>query len=146
VTAEGEIANVIGLFVHLLDDGRFDGLGQLLTEDAVLEVSGYTITGRDKVVRAAARSQPSRAGRHFVGSPVISLKDEDHALSWTDMMVVLPAVSGFEITYIGRYYDQFLRNIGDGRWRIFYRALVAAGEAPPAAAESELRPFSPRGQ
>ena len=145
-----EIAQLRARYCHYLDDGRWDDLVELFTEDGSF-VGLSTATGRDQLRTFFAGLQQGalQAWWHFSSNETIDL-DGDRATgeTWLDQPCV---VDGQAHIAAGRYADRMTR-CTDGRWRFeerkvsfFFWSPVDQGWAPgefsyaPASAAADPR-------
>ncbi|MGE0308721.1 MAG: nuclear transport factor 2 family protein [Acidimicrobiia bacterium] len=128
------IRQTISLYCQLLDDQRYEELGQLFAPDAVLFWEGTTTTGREQIVTDLPGTQlPLGSSRHLPYGPVMRV-DGDSAAVWTDVMVTVhppdaPAFPG----WVGRYHQRFSRI--DGRWLIAAHIALGIGDTAPDGVE-----------
>lgn len=145
-----EIGQLRALYCQYLDDGRWDELVDLFTEDGSF-VGLSTATGRDALRRffPALQEGSLQAWWHFSSNETIYL-DGDRATgeTWLDQPCVVddrPHIAA------GRYVDR-MRRCFDGRWRFeerkvsfFFWSPAETGWAPgrfdyaPAALAADSR-------
>lgn len=129
----------IALYAQLLDDQRFEDIGELFCKDGVLPWAEHVFRGREEIVKGLPKTQPPTPGgiKHFVFSPVIDIDGQD-AYAWSDVIVSLvPAEGPAEMSFVGRYHDRY--RFEEGAWRILSHVTVQTGAAIP---EGELLPPS----
>ncbi len=125
------IRRTIALYAQLLDDRRFDEIGQLFCKDGVLPWAGQTFRGREAIVRGLPGTQPPtpHSIKHFVFSPVIDIEG-DEAAAWSDVIVSLVPKEGPAVmSFVGRYHDRLRHE--DGRWRYISHITVQTGGPVP---------------
>lgn len=128
--------DVITRYTHLYDAGVANGLGELFTEDAVMEtvpqpsmpVPGYPFPalGRGAIVEALCGFQATFADvrrRHLADAPTLTLVDDDRLHSVASFAVIHSAAgASTEIVGAGCYEDEIVRE-SDGHWRIHHRVV-----------------------
>ena len=115
------IRAVIFRHAQCLDDGRFDDLPALYTEDAELATAAKSWTGARVIVKVLTKAQPpERRGKHCCVNTVIDVHDDGTTVAATDYVFIGPdkTVSAF-----GRYVDTMLEV--DGAWLIRQRRIEA---------------------
>jgi hypothetical protein len=125
------IRRTIAVYAQLLDDRRFEEIGELFCEDGVLPWAGQTFRGRAEIVQGLPLTQPAtpHSIKHFVFSPVIDLQGAE-ASAWSDVIVSLVSVEGpAQMSFVGRYHDQLRRE--DGMWRFVRHITVQTGAPLP---------------
>jgi uncharacterized protein (TIGR02246 family) len=135
-----QIRDVLARYCHACDDGGFDELGQLFTEDGALEVKGQIVVGRHEIASYLARAlPPERRGKHVTSSMLITLDPAGgEATALTDYVIIGRAGEGFDVRTAGRYHDQLVRE-PDGRWRFARREVVTMGDSPRVLDEPAQR-------
>ncbi|MCU1346563.1 MAG: hypothetical protein JWL70_2829 [Acidimicrobiia bacterium] len=128
------IRQTIALYCQLLDDQRYQELGELFSDDAVLPWEGNTFHGRAEIVqKLPATQRPKGTTRHLPFAPVINV-DGEVASAWTDVMVTVhPPEGPALIGWVGRYHQRFVRV--DSRWRITLHHALTHGEPLPEGVE-----------
>jgi ketosteroid isomerase-like protein len=144
------IREVLERYMRYNDDGAADRIADLFDEDAVMQVMGRVIEGRDAIRAVFAPSgapdpEPwSSPGRllvqprsvHLSSNPVIDV-DGDLATSETDFLVVRRDESGTAVpALVGRYRDR-LRRRDDGRWVITQRTGVSVAKPGEEGTDAE---------
>jgi uncharacterized protein (TIGR02246 family) len=124
------IRRVIALYPQLLDARRLADWGGLFAEDAIFDVFGRTLRGRDEIVREIGKMQPAAPLKHAVLAPIVELDAPDRARAWTDFATLAQGEAGIAIANFAIYHDTLAKR--DGRWRIAHRTIVSPGEAAPA--------------
>ena len=145
-----EIGQLRARYCQYLDDGRWDDLVDLFTEDGSF-VGLSTATGHEALRSffPSLQEGPLKAWWHFSSNETIDL-DGDHATgeTWLDQPCIVddqPHIAA------GRYADR-MRRCGDGRWRFeerkvtfFFWSPAERGWAPgrfdyaPAARAADAR-------
>ena len=127
-TPEEGIRRTLAQYAQLMDEGRFDDLADLFTDDARFHVMGGTQEGRAAIQKWITAAQPPEArGKHAILSSVIDLADDGRtARVWTDYAFV---DQKHRVTSAGRYHDELSAG-DDGRWRFTLREIVFLGGAP----------------
>jgi ketosteroid isomerase-like protein len=122
---EDLIRRALGEYSRRCDDGRFEELADLFTEDARLIVLDTVAEGRDAVRRYLETVQADGSrGLHVTTNALIDV-DGDQATAATDYLFVRPAATGMAIIAAGRYLDELIRE-GD-RWRFRVRTITMLG-------------------
>ena len=120
------IQAVINLYGFLIDEQRWDELGAVFTDDAVLEVASRDWVMRGVVAIADGYSSARHPlGHHMTNTVIADGPSPDQATAITKYLTV--RADGSAGT--GRYEDRFVRT-ADG-WRIAARVAVHRGELPP---------------
>jgi 3-phenylpropionate/cinnamic acid dioxygenase small subunit len=125
---ERAIQRLMARYCQLVDDGAFDELPHLWTDDAELALRGETATGPVAIVAVIAGLQtPERRGLH-VGANAIVDVEGDTARSESDF-VFMRREGGPDpiVKFIGRYIDSFVRT-RDG-WRFRRREIRFRGSS-----------------
>lgn len=121
------ITQVLARYCHTCDDGAFDELVRLFTEEGSFEYGGTVTVGRvDLAAYFAAVQTPERRGKHVVANTVVDV-DDDRARATSDW-VFLTFVDGVLAPKLtGRYVDDLVRT--DGRWLLARRVVVPLAPA-----------------
>ncbi|MEU5311458.1 nuclear transport factor 2 family protein [Streptomyces sp. NPDC021562] len=121
------VENLIARYAELVDDGDFDGVGELLA-DAVFTGSGEPVSGRDaiaKMFRDTVIVYPDGTPRtqHVTTNVAVEVDEEADTAAARSYVTVLQALPGLPLQAIagGRYHDRFERR--DGRWRFVQRRV-----------------------
>jgi uncharacterized protein (TIGR02246 family) len=130
-----EIGQLRARYCQYLDDGRWDELAELFTEDGAF-VGISTARGHDELRTFYADIQkgPLSDWWHFSSNETVEVDgDSASGQTWLEQPCV---VDGEPHIAIGRYADQMARG-ADGRWRFqerkvtfFYWVPLSAGWAP----------------
>jgi ketosteroid isomerase-like protein len=125
VDDERAIQRLMTRYCHLVDDGAFEEIGQLWTDDAELILRGETVTGPAAIAAVISGLQtPERRGIH-VGVNVIIDVEGDGARALSDFVFMRREGTPDPIVkFVGRYADQFVRTSDGWRFRrreIFFR-------------------------
>ncbi|HEX6441362.1 MAG TPA: nuclear transport factor 2 family protein [Stellaceae bacterium] len=119
------IREVLAEYCFRLDDGRYDEMAALFTEDGTWDTAFGKAKGRAEIA-ALARDIRARAGEnrpraiHLVTNIVVALDGESAEVrsNWT---VVQNSPTGPKIGSGGGYADQMAKQ--DGHWRFRYRKI-----------------------
>jgi|SRR5690348_326739 3-phenylpropionate/cinnamic acid dioxygenase small subunit len=123
------IREVLAEYCFRLDDGRYDEMAALFTEDGTWDTAFGTAKGRAEIA-ALARDIRARAGEnrprgiHLVTNIVIALADGsggNAAIVRSNWTVVQNSPTGPKIGSGGGYADQMAKE--DGQWRFRYRKI-----------------------
>ncbi len=117
-----QVGNLIARYAELIDNGDFEGLGDLLSRAAVGSVdSEALLTGRDALVAlftSTTRRYPdgTPGTKHVTTNLILEIDDDAGTAAARSYWTVLQAVPGLPLQPIlaGRYHDTFER--GDGVW------------------------------
>lgn len=84
-----EIGDLVSRLGAALDDGRFDTLRSLLTDDATARTPGGTAECRDALVAQASRNhRPEQPIQHVITNLLVDLTDDgDHAQARANLVV-----------------------------------------------------------
>jgi len=122
---EDMIGRTLSEYSRRCDDGRFEELADLFTEDARLFVLDQVAEGREAIRRYLETVQADgRRGLHVTTNSLIDV-DGDKATAATDYLFVRPASEGVAIIAAGRYLDELVRH-GAG-WRFRARTITLLG-------------------
>jgi 3-phenylpropionate/cinnamic acid dioxygenase small subunit len=128
MTDERSIENLISRYAFLVDDGDFDGLGQLLEHCDFTLGAGPAVRGRAAVValaRAALQvhSDGTPRTRHVTSNLLIEVDAGAGKATGRAYYTVFQAAEGFPLQPIacGSYLDHFERH--DGAWRFAARSV-----------------------
>lgn len=107
-------------YCRLLDQKKFDELGELLTEDCTVAYGGGAIAlnGRADVTAYLHKAMGDTRilTSHLVSHPEIEVTGDDATASWALVDVVIHQDSGFAIRGASYYDDTYVRT--DDGWRI----------------------------
>ena len=107
-------------YCRLLDQKRFDELGELLTEDCTVSYGGggITLQGRGEVTAYLhkAMGDPRILTSHLVSHPEIGVQGDVATASWALVDVVIHQDAGVAIRGASYYDDRYVRT-PEG-WRI----------------------------
>lgn len=143
------IRELLERYMRYNDDGAADAVAELFDENAVLQVVGSVVAGRE-AIRAffgggkadsprwtepgELLKQPRSA--HISSNPVIEI-DGDTATAETDFVVVRRDEGGRAgVALVGRYRDR-LRRLDDGRWVIASRTAVSVARPGEEGTDAE---------
>lgn len=125
--AERACERLVALYARCVDLRKGEGLGELFTEDGVLDVTGTPLAGRAAIEAALAAGIRGRLMRHVCTNVMVEVTGEDRATGTCyltayvqapgDETLSLPAV-------MGEYHDEF-RRTAEG-WRITHRHFQPA--------------------
>lgn len=127
--AERSISRLLSTCAHLLDDGKFDQVAELL-QHATLEVVGQVSSAREGIEEfliAGVQRHEDGTPRtwHSVANVLIDLDDSGEKATSVCYFTVHQELEGFPLQPIctGRYEDKFEKQ--DGEWRFVYRLVKA---------------------
>ena len=124
---EDLIRRTIAEYSHRCDDGRFDELCDLFTEDARLLGPGTVSEGREAIFGYLSTVQAEgRRGMHVTTNTLVDVHGGS-ADAVTDYLFVRQTPTGPGIVAAGRYHDRLLR--GPDRWRFTERSISMLGPA-----------------
>lgn len=144
------IREVLERYMRWNDDGMAERIAELFAEDAIFQVMGRQIVGRDAIrdfFRRGRDSDPPSwtepgmllvqpGSLHLSSNPVIDV-DGDTATVESDFHVVGRDENGHPKTLLlGRYRDRF-RRLPDGRWVIAIRVGVSVAKPGEAGTRAE---------
>jgi len=119
--ARAEIAELLARYAFLLDDHRFEAVGELFVPDARFGSPGSTHLGREAIVanyRALAEVYPVTL--HEARGFVLEFRDDEHARG--EVLGFSEQASGRHTVVTSfRYDDEYVRL--DGRWRFASRQV-----------------------
>ena len=119
------IREVLAEYCFSLDDGRYDDMAALFTEDGTWDTAFGTAKGRAEIA-ALARDIRARAGEnrpraiHLVTNIVMAL-DGERATVRANWTVVQNSPTGPKVGSGGGYADQMAKE--GGRWLFRYRKI-----------------------
>lgn len=125
------IRELLAVYCFHLDDGAFEQMAALFTEDGVWETAFGTGTGRAGIVAQAqgiAGSGPRPRRVHLTTNIVITL-DGDSARVQSNWVMFHNTPAGPGISSGGAYFDHVVKQ--DGRWLFRHRRIdryVAEGQ------------------
>ena len=125
---ERAIRRLMTRYCHLVDDGAFERLTPLWTDDAELALRGETATGPAAIVtKIAERQTPELRGIHVSANVIIDVEG-DTARAVSDF-VFMRREGGPDpiVKFIGRYIDRFERT-PDG-WKFRRREIQFRGSS-----------------
>jgi ketosteroid isomerase-like protein len=143
------IREVLERYMRYNDDRAADLIAELFDEDAIFQVVGQLVKGREaiRVFFGGDGEQPKPwtepgellkqpASVHLSSNPVIDV-DGDTATSELDFFVVSRGDDGrARSSLVGRYRDH-LRRLDDGRWVITTRVGVSVARPGNAGTDTE---------
>lgn len=116
------IRRLLAEYCHLTDDGRFEALVELFTEDGAFWFGDLGGVGRDTVRAWFEENQPARLrGKHLMTNSVIDIAG-GRATVTSDFLFVAFEDGRLAPAMAGRYLDELVRI--DGRWLIARREAV----------------------
>jgi len=119
------IRELLAEYCFRLDDGRFDEMATLFTEDGTWDTAFGKATGRTAIadlardIRARAAEQ-RRRGIHLVTNIAIAL-DGESARARSNWIVAQNSAEGPKIGSGGAYRDELVRE--HGQWLLRYRKI-----------------------
>jgi uncharacterized protein (TIGR02246 family) len=125
VEEKDAIREVLAEYCFQLDDGRFDEMAALFTEDGTWETAFGKATGRQAIAELARSlrkpaAEPRPRSVHLVTNIVIAL-DGDRATVRSNWMVMQNGAEGPRIGSGGAYYDEMVKE--NARWLLRYRKI-----------------------
>jgi hypothetical protein len=119
------IRELMAEYCFRLDEGRYDDMAALFTEDGTWDTAFGKASGRAAIAKLAADIRtPAGADRpraaHLVTNIVIVLEGERAGVR-SNWMVMQNSPDGPKIGSGGAYRDEIVRR--DGRWLIDYRKI-----------------------
>jgi hypothetical protein len=118
-----EISDLLVRYAVLLDDCRFDAVGDLFTADGVFASPNSTTTGRsDIIANFKTKHAPFVMTLHDPHSSFATFTDEDHAKGTVIGYAELANAETTIVTFI-RYQDDYRRE--DGAWRFASRNVLS---------------------
>jgi 3-phenylpropionate/cinnamic acid dioxygenase small subunit len=120
------IREVLAEYCFRLDDGRFDEMATLFTEDGTWDTAFGKATGRAAIadlardIRARAGEQRPR-GIHLVTNIAIALVDGESARVRSNWIVAQNSPAGPKIGSGGAYRDELVRE--HGQWLFHYHKI-----------------------
>ena len=123
LTTDDRIAiyELIALHGHLMDDGAFDRLDELFTEDFVYDVEALgfgSLKGVDAFTQASrALGDDNPVGHHVTNTVVVSAKHDVATVRSKGIGILADGKSGTVV------YEDVVRRTGVG-WRIAYRTVI----------------------
>jgi ketosteroid isomerase-like protein len=122
---EDLIRRALSEYSRRCDDGRFEELADLFTEDARMMVLDQVFEGRAALrgYLEMVQADGSR-GLHVTTNSLIDV-DGDRATAATDYLFVRPGAQGLAIIAAGRYLDELVRD--GSRWRFRARTITMLG-------------------
>jgi len=128
LVARESIRDLVARYNANGDSGRFDQVVELFAPDAVMDVDGMVLRGRDEIralftsTAANLRDQPQPVLlRHHTSTLQIDVQNEHAATARCYYQVLL--ADGLD--HWGRYLDEY--RVVDGRWRFARRREVLDG-------------------
>lgn len=109
-----EILQLLYRYNHAIDSGDADGWADTFTFDAVFEVGGQVIAGRDALIAFASNV---RGLRHVVVNPVVAIVGDAATVRAYGL-----ALQGTEISVVGSYEDDVTRT--PAGWRFAKRVFT----------------------
>ena len=115
---ERAVQRLMTRYCHLVDDGAFEEIPHLWSEDAELVLRGETVTGPAAIAATISGLQtPERRGIH-AGVNIIIDVDGDTARAVSDFVFMRREGTPDPIVkFVGRYHDQFVRTRDGWRFR-----------------------------
>jgi uncharacterized protein (TIGR02246 family) len=131
VLAREAIRDLVARYNANGDTGRFEQVLALFASDAVMELDGETLRGRDAIgalfertralVKASATAAERTHLRHFTATHQIDMVDSDHATGRCYFQVLM----AHGLDHWGRYVDEYVRS--DGQWLFASRRVTVDG-------------------
>ena len=125
---ERAIRRLMARYCHTVDDGAFEEVATLWTDDAELALRGETAIGPAAIVNViAGRQTPELRGLHVIANVIIDVEG-DTARAVSDFLFMRREGGPDPIVkFIGRYLDRFVRT-PDG-WRFRRREIHFRGSS-----------------
>src|SRR5215469_325574 len=125
VDEKDAIREVLAEYCFRLDDGRFDEMAALFTEDGTWDTAFGKATGRPTIAELARSlrvrvTEPRPRAVHLVTNIVIALEGE-RATVRSNWMVMQNSPEGPRIGSGGAYDDEMVKE--GGRWLFWYRKI-----------------------
>jgi 3-phenylpropionate/cinnamic acid dioxygenase small subunit len=125
VEEKDAIGEVLAEYCFRLDDGRFDEMAALFTEDGTWDTAFGKATGRQAIAELARNlrarvAEPRRRAVHLVTNIAIALESE-RATVRSNWMVMQNSLEGPRIGSGGAYDDEMVKK--GGRWQFRYRKI-----------------------
>lgn len=123
---DAEIRNVVARVALLADEGDLEEYVDLFADDALWEMPGSAIQGRENLLagaierRAAGTVGPGSNTRHVITTQAVAV-DGDEAVSDVYWQFWVNTASEPSIALFGRYRDRLVRT--DGGWKLAHRAI-----------------------
>lgn len=128
LTAEDrwDIQQALSYYDHLVDNGEWEGLGQILTADAHLAAPSGSFTGPDGVREFETTAFPDHLPSHHTLNTIIREGDSAAtAVAWSRFVLVT-----YEATVLGGdYVDSLVRD--GGQWKIAARRVTERNRQRP---------------
>ena len=137
VEARESIRDLVARYNANGDAGRFDAMLELFAENAVLEVPGQELRGRQEIrdffesVARDPKRRPVRLLRHFIATHQVDIDGEDAARGRCYYQVLTE--NGLD--HWGRYVDVYVKH--DGCWLFAARKASVDGMAPKSWAKTQ---------
>ena len=110
------VGQVLARYCHLIDDGRFDELVELFTDDGSFAFGDLSATGRTELRAWFEEMQPpDQRGKHLTTNVIVDV-DGDDAVAVSDFGFFAFRDRRLVPLVAGRYLDQLTRV--DGGWLI----------------------------
>lgn len=125
---ERAIRRLMARYCHTVDDGAFEEVAVLWTDDAELALRGQTAIGPAAIAKVlAGRQTPELRGLHVIANAIIDVEG-DTACAVSDFLFMRREGGPDPIVkFIGRYLDRFVRT-PDG-WRFRRREIQFRGSS-----------------
>ncbi len=133
VEAREAIRDLVARYNGNGDTGRFEQVLALFAPDAMMELDGETLRGREEIaalfertrrlVRSSATAAAPTHLRHFTATHQIDVLDAEHARGQCYFQVLMP----HGLDHWGRYVDEYVR--WDGRWVFASRRVTVDGRS-----------------
>lgn len=125
--AERACERLMALYTQCVDLRKGEGLGELFTEDGVLDVTGTPLAGRAAIEAALVAGASARFMRHICTNVLVEVTGEDRATGTCYLTAYVQAPGDGSLglpTVMGEYHDEF-RRTAEG-WRIAQRRFQPA--------------------
>jgi 3-phenylpropionate/cinnamic acid dioxygenase small subunit len=112
-----DIEDLVQRLAACLDEGRFDDMRALFTQDATVRTPGGMAEGVDALVAQAAHNHsPDQATQHLIGGLLVDL-GADSAVVRANALVTFADADGRLILTMGEVYRFATRRTDEG-WRL----------------------------
>lgn len=113
-------------YCRMLDTKDWEGFGNLMTEDFVLDLSGTSdlgvINGRDAALKQIRSSIETARTAHQVHNPEIALNGDEAQVIWPMQDRVVWGPERPSIVGYGHYHERWVRR--DGQWKLAAQRLT----------------------
>lgn len=124
---DAAVRNVVARLAQLADGGELGEYVGLFADDALWEMPGAAIQGRENLLagaierRAAGTVGPGSNTRHVITTQAVSV-DGDEAVSDTYWQFWVNTATEPAVALFGTYRDRLVRT--DGGWKLAHRTIA----------------------